>query len=433
MHLPRPSSLPVLAAPALLLLLATPPLLAQQGVGGVVEGRGAQRVKIAVPAADLARGDAAAAEELIATLRDDLDFSGVFDVVDPSLYSLVPAAPHGAPRLGDWQSVGADFLIETRVTVSAERVDLDARLWDGGSGETVLYERYGGTRELLRRVAHQLADRLVLQFTGREGVALSRIAFVSQHGEGKEIYLMDYDGRRIRRLTTWDTINLSPVWSPDGEELAFMSWRGKQPGVYVMSSDGELGFLATIGGELSIAPDWSPDGRRIVYSSDIAGDSELYVLDRSSGTNTRLTRSPGIDTAPAFSPTGREIAFTSDRTGAPQIYVMDAEGLNVRRVTWEGSYNDSAAWAPDGQTLAYASRIDGRFEIVLLDLATDRTTRLTWREGNNENPRWSADGRHIVFASDRSGSYQIHTMRRDGSGVRRLTQGRASFTPDWSR
>ena len=41
---------------------------------------------------------------------------------------------------------------------------------------------------------------------------------------------MDYDGRRVRRLTTTGTINLSPTWSPDGNELAFTSWRGRQPG-----------------------------------------------------------------------------------------------------------------------------------------------------------------------------------------------------------
>ena len=46
--------------------------------------------------------------------------------------------------------------------------------------------------------------------------ALSRIVFVSEVEGNKEIYLMDYDGQRIRRLSSSGTINLSPVWSPDG-------------------------------------------------------------------------------------------------------------------------------------------------------------------------------------------------------------------------
>lgn len=399
---------------------------------GRITGEGGLRIKIAVPDPPAPAGFEKETAELLQTVRDDLDYSGVFDVVDPSLYRLVPAAG-GAVDHEDWLAIGADALLRTRLGFDGARIDLEARLHDNPSRSVLFARRYGGEDDLLRRVAHQLADDLVRHYTGQPGVAMTRIAFVSRHGAGKEIYLMDYDGRRIRRLTTTGTINLSPVWSPPGEELAYVSWRGKQPGVYVISSEGVLGQLSTIGGELSSAPDWSPDGRRLVYSSDVEGDTELYVLDRSSGRNTRLTRHPAIDTSPAFSPNGREIAFTSDRSGTPQIYLMDAEGLNLRRVSWNSNYNDSAAWSPDGGRLAYVSRIDRRFDIVLLDLSTDRVTRLTWGEGNNENPRFSPDGRHLVFASDRAGSYDIYTLRVDGSDVRRLTRGGDSFTPDWSR
>ena len=399
---------------------------------GQVTGEGGLRIKIAVPDAMSRQAGSAEVREIVETVRDDLDFSGVFDVVDPALYSLVPPDDN-IVRHEDWLSIGADALVRMRATLDGNRVDLEARLFDN-VGKTLLFgRRYGGSVDMLRRVAHQLADDLVRHYTGRPGSAMTRIAFVSKHGEGKEIYLMDYDGRRIRRLTTSATINLSPVWSPRGDELAFVSWLGRQPGVYVMSSEGKRGQIATIGGDLSSAPDWSYDGKKLVYSSDYHGNTEVYVLDRASGRNTRLTRNPGIDTSPAFSPKGREIAFTSDRTGSPQIYLMDAEGLNVRRVSWSGNYNDSAAWSPSGDRLAYVSRIDGRFDIVTLDLSTDRVTRLTHGEGNNENPRYSPDGRHLVFASDRAGTYDIYTMRANGSDVRRLTRNGNCFTPDWSR
>jgi TolB protein len=403
-----------------------------RGIRGVVEA-GVPQINIAVPGMTPPAGAEDATEEILQTLRDDLDFSGYFNVIDPSLYRLVAPADAGTVRFDDWLSIGADALVNLRLEAGAGRIDLEARLYDNESQSLLFARRYGGKSDLLRRVAHQLSDDLVRHYTGHSGVALTRIAFVSKYGEGKEIYLMDYDGNRIRRLTTTATINLSPAWSPKGGELAFMSWRSKQPGVFVISSTGELGHLATVGGELSSAPEWSPDGRRLAYTSDVDGNTEIYLLDRSSGRNTRLTRNAAIDTAPAFSPNGREIAFTSDRTGTPQIYIMDAEGLNVRRVSWTGSYNDSAAWWPRGDRLAFVSRIDGRFDVMLLDLSTNEVTRLTWGEGNNENPRWSPDGRHIVFASNRDGRYDIYTMRTDGSDVRRLTRGGDSFTPDWSQ
>lgn len=397
-----------------------------------IEG-GMAAIRIAVPPPMADSTDDPNAGELILTLRDDLRFSGFFDIVDPSLYRLVPPAEGSEERYEDWLSIGAEALIRLRLRSSGDRIDLEARLYDNSGGGLLFARRYGGSTDLVRRVAHTLADDLVKHYTGQPGIATTRISFVSAHGDNKEIYLMDYDGVRIRRLTTSSTLNITPAWSPDGNELAYVSWRGRQPAVYVMSNEGKLGALDIVGSELSSSPDWAPDGRRLVYSADIDGNTELFVLDRASGTNTRLTHHAAIDTSPAYSPMGREIAFTSDRTGVPQIYIMSAEGVNVRRVSWGGSYNDSAAWSPSGDRLAYASRVDGWFEIVVLDLTTEKVTQLTRGPGNNENPRWSPDGRHIVFSSNREGDYQIYTMRADGSDVTRLTKGRESFSPDWSR
>jgi len=340
-----------LASPIRPLLLLLAMLLAAQAahsqIGGEIVGTGFSTIKIAVPDPAASTGSSAAAREVVEALREDLEFSGYFDVIDPALYRLIPTnSPDQEVRYDDWLSIGADAVLMLDFSGDGARVNLSGRLFDNTTRNSLFGRRYGGREDLLRRVAHQLADDLVRHYTGRSGVAMTRITFVSRHGEGKEIYLMDYDGRRIRRLTTSATINLSPAWSPVGDELAYVSWQGRQPGVYVMSADGELGHLKTIGGDLSTSPDWSRDGRLLVYSSDFPGNTEIYLLHRDSGRNTRLTHNPSIDTAPAFSPNGRQIAFTSDRTGSPQIYLMDAEGLNVRRISWSGSYNDSAAWSP---------------------------------------------------------------------------------------
>ena len=408
------------------------PAQGQSQMEGVVEYHGFTQLKIAIPDPEMPPGAEQIGAELLQTLRDDLEYSGFFDIIDPELYQLVPQEGD-VVRHDDWLSIGADALLLTRLRFDMGRLDLEAWLYDNTSGTQLLGKRYGGTAELLRRVAHKLADELVQHYTGRPGIALTRIAFVSKHGDNKEIYLVDYDGRRLRRLTTTDSLNLSPVWSPNGEELAFVSWRGLQPSVYVMSAEGKLGVLNTVGGEFSSSPGWSPDGRALAYASDLPGNTEIYVLDRIAGRNRRLTYNPAIDTSPSISPNAREIAFTSDRTGTPQIYVMDLEGVNVRRVSWTGSYNESAVWSPRGDRLAYASRIEGKFHIVVLDLTSGETQRLTRDAANHENPSWSPDGRHITYASDATGEYQIYTMRADGTRQTQLSRGPASFTPDWSK
>jgi TolB protein len=422
------------SASLLLALAALSTVPAQQPVEIDVT-KGFAPVKIAVPpplaterAADLAR-------QLVDTLRDDLEFSEFFDVVDPALYTHAANGADGSIDHDAWLAIDADSMIETKIDVRDGRLDVVLQMHNNQAKSVEYAQRYGGTPEIVRRVAHKMASDVLNQVVGRPGVFLTRIAFVSAHGEGKELYLMDYDGARVRRLTTTGRLNLSPVWSPDGTRMAFLSYKDRQPGVYIYGADGSLNKAPVVEAELNASPDWSPDGKQMVYVTDKDHNAELYLLDLETGRNTRLTRTRAIETAPAFSPNGREIAFTSDRSGTPQVYIMGKDGLNVRRVSRSGSYNESPAWSPQGDRLAYVSRINGRFDVVVLELATGRLERLTHGdrgEGNNENPAWSPDGRNLVFASNRLGTYDIYTMRRDGSNVRRLTKNGNCFTPHWS-
>lgn len=401
------------------------------GISDVISGSGFTKIKIAIPNPAAGATLVDMATEIGQTIRDDLDYSGYFDVIDPSLYPL--AATSKESKLSDkWASLGATAVALSTLDLAAGRVDLRSHLFNTTPETTLFNRRFGGPKDVARRVAHQVADDIVQQLTGQPGIALTWIAFVSKHGKGKELYLMDYDGQRVRRITSTGTINLMPTWSPVAQRLAYMSWRTGAPAIDILEADGKIVRASTAGGTLNISPDWSPDGRRIVYASNASGNAEIYTLDLGGSRSTRLTNSPAIDTSPSWSPKGREIAFTSDRSGSPQIYVMDAEGLNPRRVTTSDEYADAATWSPKGDKLAYATRSDGRFNIAVVDVATGAIARLTHGEGNNENPRWSPDGRHIVFASSRAGSYDLYTMRADGTDVRRLTRGGDCFTPDWS-
>jgi len=402
------------------------------GLTGVISGSGFTRIKIAIPDPIAEPAIQATAREIAQTLRDDLAYSGYFEVLDPALYPLAASSKETTSD-AKWASIGAAALVSGKLSIAGGRVDLRAHLVNTSPSTSLFDRRYGGASDLARRVAHQVADDIVQQLTGQPGIALTWIAFVSKHQKGKEVYMMDYDGARVRRITSTGSINLMPTWSPVAQRLAYMSWRTGAPAIDILESDGRIARAPTAGGTMNISPDWSPDGRLIVYASNASGNSEIYVLDTVSGRSNRLTNSSAIDTSPSYSPKGREIAFTSDRSGSPQIYVMDAEGLNARRVTQNEEYADAAAWSPKGDKLAYASRRDGRFDIVVMDVSTGVATRLTHAEGNSENPRWSPDGRHLVFSSNRSGSYDLYTMRADGSDVRRLTKGGDCITPDWSR
>lgn len=396
---------------------------------------GRQRIRIAVPFPRVGGEAQEIVDEIVATVRDDLGFDGRFDVLGQEIHDLVKPAGGGFAELTDWLSVGAEAVVRLEPTYdpATREITVKGYLFDTESEQRLFAYRYNGKNDRRRRVAHWITDDIVRLYTGGASIARTWITFSSKHGEGKEIYIMDYDGKRVRRLTTTDTINITPAWSPIENTLAFLSWRDKQPSVFLLDGTGKLTKAPALATELSAAPEWNPEGDEIVYAADASGGSDLYSLDLSTGRNTRLTRSRSIETAPAYSPTGREIAFTSDRSGSPQIYLMSAEGLNVRRLTFEGSYSDSAAWSPDGNGIVYVSRRNGRFDLMLYDVENGTHRALTRGEGNNENPRWSPDSRHIVFASDRYGTYDIFTLRLEDGRITRLTRGGDCYTPDWSR
>jgi TolB protein len=405
-----------------------------------IEGEARKKIPIAIPEFAAAGPDARAREAarlLREVVRNDLDFSGYFQVLPEEYHALVRGGDGRRIPFKEWIGVGADALLVGEAALADATVQFTGRVFDTGDQKMMVGKIYRSDPEQQRLIAHRLSNEIILTYTGQQGVALTKIAYVGQVGKAREIFVMDYDGARVKRITGNGSINLSPAWSPDGREIAFVSYRKDRTGLpelMIVNSDGELRkAFPQQHGELNSAPAWSPDGRLLAFSSSRDGNAEIYTLRIADGTLTRLTRNEAIDTSPAWSPNGREIAFTSDRSGTPHIYIMDAEGANVRRLTYEVGYCDAASWSPLGDRIAFAGRVPGGFDIFVKDLGTGQLLKLTESANINEWPRWSPDGRHLVFASNRTGGFDVYTMDAAGSRVRRLTHGGNSFSPAWSR
>lgn len=85
----------------------------------------------------------------------------------------------------------------------------------------------------------------------------------------RNIYVIDADGGKPRRLTNHGTLNLSPVWSPDSQSIAFSSYRDRNWEIYVMDAKGKNLRRLTL--QRIGEPDWfnsaaarpfSPTGKR---------------------------------------------------------------------------------------------------------------------------------------------------------------------------
>jgi TolB protein len=308
------------------------------------------------------------------------------------------------------------------------------RLYDLTSPEqrVIVSKKFEMPLAQARRLSHKIADEVVFQFTGEPGIADTKIAYAGAAPGGKELYVMDYDGFGVVKMTTTQSINLSPAWSPDTRSIAFTSYMRGYPYLYRLFAF-ERRPIQLLAGYLGIntTPAWSPDGKSLAVTLSKDGNPEIYLLNVATGGLRRLTTNASIDTEPTWSPNGREIAFVSDRAGGPQIFSMDAEGTNVRRLTQSG-YNTQPRWSPKGDAIAFTSR-QGSFDIWAIAPDGTNLRRLTAGPGNNEGASWAPDGRHVVFASNRLGHYQLVTMLADGSEQAPLTKGASDSTSaSWS-
>lgn len=172
-----------------------------------------------------------------------------------------------------------------------------------------------------------------------------RLAFVASVDGSAEIFSVEPDGSRLRRLTRNRAIDVSPSWSPDGERLAFVSDRTGSPQVYVMDADGGEARRLTFDGTYNTAPAWSPDGRWIAYETRIDGQFDIWLIDPEGTVNVPLVSHPRSDENPAWSPDSRLVAFSSKRRGPADIYAVDLSGENLRRLT-QGGENTNPAWGP---------------------------------------------------------------------------------------
>jgi TolB protein len=314
-------------------------------------------------------------------------------------------------------------------------INMDGYVYDAGSDEVVGGKRYVGSSSVVRLMAHRFADELVFRYTGEPGIARTKVAYVSEQGSARELFVMDYDGYDARQLTADGFLNLMPRWSPDRRFLVFTAYRNRntQDIDMIELATGKRWTIVSLGG-LNITPALSPDGNFLAFASSHEGNSELYRLDTRTKALQRLTTNASGDLSPSWSPSGRELAFTSDRSGGPQVFLMSADGSNVRRLTFEGDYNAAPAWSPRGNWIAYVCRTPKKeYKLCLITPDGQKRVQLTTGPGVDDSPSWSPDGRHLVFSSTADGKSQIYMINADGKDLERITfTGTHNSAPSWS-
>jgi TolB protein len=374
-------------------------------------------------------GEAGMVQPITLIVQADLERSGLFKLIHVAdmlpipimpgqiKYELVTARGAQTQLLGSVEPSGSGYAIRFWFVDIAQRKALFA------------YEKQAMASDM-RRVAHEIADLIYQELTGKPGVFSTKIAFVVRHGRQHQLQVADADGFGAKIIVSSNEPIISPKWSPDGTRLAYVSFERKKPIVFVQNvSSGARHAVAAFKGNNS-APAWSPDGSQLAVVLTQDGNSQIYLMHATGGGVRRLTTSHSIDTEPSFSPDGSSVIFTSDRGGSPQIYQVSLSGGTPTRLTYEGNYNASAKFSPDGKSIVMIHRTNGGYKVAIMDVATRQIAPLS-DSARDDSPSFAPNGQMVLYESELGGRGTLAAVSSDGRVKQRLKAEGDIRQPAW--
>lgn len=390
-----------------------------------------RKIKIAVPwfqNKQLPSQKQKLGRDLADTLAKALKFHGII--------SIIPTSEYGGSQNANWASLGADYAILAQYITTPSAIKFEMRLYDVAGQEVIMGKSFSGNMQQKDKILFKFCDSVIEALTGTPGIAASRIAFVNQINNVKEVYLTDILGRKVRQITRHRHLTVSPRFVPNSQYLTYSSYHTGNQNLYItdLRQSKTTRALSRRKG-LNLAPAWSPDGRFMIITLSKNGSPDLYLTDNKGKILEQLTSRAGINVSPTWSPDGKYVVFVSDRSGKPQLYLMNFKSRKVRRLTYEGSENAEPSWSPTENRIVYSSLRNGVYQLFTMDpLQNKDPQQITDDLSHHESPNWSPDGQQIIFAKRDGKRNQIYCIMKNGSYQRRIFTLSGSQTyPQWSR
>jgi Tol biopolymer transport system component len=227
------------------------------------------------------------------------------------------------------------------------------------------------------------------------------IATASNRDNDYDIYVMEPDGRRQRRLTSSGNA-LEPCISHDRKKIAYVDY-GYDSGdkinqIFTANIDGTEIKQLSMGATYRTDPKWSPDGGRILFlAADSTKKNDLFVMNADGSGIKQLTNDDYYKNAPSWSPDGKKIVFSSTKDEYSRIFTMDADGRNISQVTKDTKLSDeNPCWSPDGGRILFIRFIR---DYRLMTVKPDGTGEQEIESGKCDGryAAWSPDGKRVAF------------------------------------
>ena len=266
----------------------------------------------------------------------------------------------------------------------------------------------------------------------------AKIAFWADLAGTRDIYLINPDGSQRTKITHHPSQNITPVWSPTGEQILFVSDRDGVWDLYLMDPDGS-NVRRVFGKEAERAsPTWSPDGKQIAYDRTVHDQWVIYTATIDGENEERIS----VGSSPTWSPDGTELAFvTGWETEKMQISLFDLRTGKQKTLFPPKaipSWLPTVQWSPTGDKLAFSWRP----RVPFGDFIQAETIYTVKRDGTDitqiideagpKSAAWSPNGDALLYRQVVPGrDFHIFKVNLEGGQPEQLTQIGRNFLGDW--
>lgn len=376
--------------------------------------------------------------DIASVIANDLKNSGLFAPMDEAMFpQTIAALLKEGISFEKWQQIRARFLVHGKIIRNSGDIRLEFRLYDIFEKKQLLAQAIEGNPQKWRRLAHAVADLIYTRVTNEAGFFNTQIVYSEPHGQGRksttQLMIMDYDGYNPKPLTSAKHLVLTPRYAPNGREIAYLKIHHNKAEVFTMNiQTKKTKKLGDFEG-MSFAPRYSPDGENIVMSLSQNGRSAIYTMNIKQHHLKRLTDHLSIDTSPCYSPDGSKIVFTSDRSGQEHLHIMNADGSDVRRISYGAAQYSQPVWSPRGDLIAFTKRQGAHFYIGVMspEGVGERMIADGWLV---EDSCWSGNGRYLIFTKQLSIKHKTKLFMVDLTGYnqRWINTPSAASNGTWS-
>jgi Tol biopolymer transport system component/predicted Ser/Thr protein kinase len=238
------------------------------------------------------------------------------------------------------------------------------------------------------------------------GVSASGVLLYGASGTSSRFLWFDRSGKpgtAVGEPGEYSTFRLSP----DQRRVAATRDRAAGADIWILEAERAIAGRFTVNMSLNIYPIWSPDGRTVVFST--GAPRNLFRKEASgTGAEQRLNQSPDNQYASDWSRDGRWLIYhqVSPGTGRDLWVMAMTAGGNVAagdapRPYLKTPFNESwGRFSPEmpPRWVAYHSDESGRAEVYIQAFPEPRS-KVQVSTGGGQYPQWGAGGRELFYVS----------------------------------